>query len=239
MSPSPFQVVVRIVADKNTGARIGLFEPSSSIYNPGGEMIARDILGRFIRSLSKHPTVEDLTGQRFGKMLRVIRFCGREKLKKGTRSLWLCKCVCGNRTVLSTGHLRSGNTKSCGCLRDLEAVKRCKERITHGHTLGGKMSPTYAAFCSARQRCRDPRVRRWKSYGGANPPVRFLYKNFQEFLDEVGPRPEVEGVRYSLGRKQDTGNYGPGLGNKWQTNAEQIASRYLHFNGRYVGARAA
>lgn len=30
---------------------------------------------------------------------------------------WVCLCDCGNITVVSGNHLRSGNTKSCGCLR--------------------------------------------------------------------------------------------------------------------------
>lgn len=31
------------------------------------------------------------------------------------RTYWLCKCDCGNETVVEGGNLRSGHTKSCGC----------------------------------------------------------------------------------------------------------------------------
>lgn len=65
----------------------------------------------------------DLTGQRFGRLL-VIREYGRDK--QGA-VLWLCKCDCGVETVVTSGHLRSGHTQSCGCLQRERAT-------THGCT---------------------------------------------------------------------------------------------------------
>jgi len=57
-------------------------------------------------------SVVDLSGQRFGK-LTVI-----ERVKyKGNRYKWLCRCSCGNETLVETHGLTSGSTKSCGCLR--------------------------------------------------------------------------------------------------------------------------
>lgn len=32
---------------------------------------------------------------------------------------WLCQCECGAKTIVSGGNLRSGRTKSCGCLSSL------------------------------------------------------------------------------------------------------------------------
>ena len=41
------------------------------------------------------------------------------------RKWWLCLCECGSNTTLHTGNLRSGNTRSCGCLaRDAKAARR-------------------------------------------------------------------------------------------------------------------
>ncbi|MBT4817729.1 MAG: HNH endonuclease [Lentisphaerae bacterium] len=31
--------------------------------------------------------------------------------------MWLCRCKCGGRTVVSTGRLRSNAVQSCGCLQ--------------------------------------------------------------------------------------------------------------------------
>lgn len=59
----------------------------------------------------------DLTGQRFGR-LEVIKFDGYGQKKNGSRFRnWLCKCDCGNYKVIKTEYLKSGETKSCGCLQ--------------------------------------------------------------------------------------------------------------------------
>lgn len=42
-------------------------------------------------------------------------------------ALWLCQCECGNTTIVQGGNLRSGNTKSCGCIKSSygeEAVEK-------------------------------------------------------------------------------------------------------------------
>ena len=206
------------------------------------ELPARDARGKFIRPLPKQSRVKNLSGQVFNN-LEVIRFCGRRKIKNGSRAKWLCKCLrCNRRTVTTTNNLKSGNTKSCGCLHIEAAVTQCIKRITHGHTVRderGRVTSEYTAYCSARQRCHDPHVRRWHHYGGANPPVQFLWTSFQQFLDELGPKPIVKGVRYSLGRKADTGNYGPNLGNSWQTDAAQIAARRARRGGYYTDKQVA
>ena len=40
-----------------------------------------------------------------------------EQEEKGKRRHFLCRCECGNETVVEYSHLRGGTTKSCGCLR--------------------------------------------------------------------------------------------------------------------------
>lgn len=54
----------------------------------------------------------DLTGKRFGK-LTVME---RDGINKHRQALWKCACSCGNEITVSTSSLKSGNTKSCGCL---------------------------------------------------------------------------------------------------------------------------
>lgn len=53
----------------------------------------------------------DLRGQKFTNLL-VIKYSGKNK---DGRTMWLCKCDCGNKTIVSTKLLRNGETKSCGC----------------------------------------------------------------------------------------------------------------------------
>ena len=55
----------------------------------------------------------DITNQKFG-MLTAIK--ATEK-KQGKKIIWLCRCDCGNFTEVAGTDLRTGNTKSCGCMR--------------------------------------------------------------------------------------------------------------------------
>ena len=64
--------------------------------------------------MGKHKMVN--VGDRFGKLV-VVKYNGVRKKPSGlTVGLYLCKCDCGNYTVVKTNNLTSGWTKSCGCL---------------------------------------------------------------------------------------------------------------------------
>lgn len=64
--------------------------------------------------------VKDLTGQRFGKLV-VVSLMPRQ-LNEPT--IWLCHCEDGNECKVTSGHLLSGHTKSCGCLKNIIGVKK-------------------------------------------------------------------------------------------------------------------
>lgn len=67
----------------------------------------------------------NLKGQTFSR-LYVVRKAGRDKYKN---ILWLCLCECGTEIKVSTGALRSNNTKSCGCYSGgVKGNKTVKER---------------------------------------------------------------------------------------------------------------
>ena len=55
----------------------------------------------------------DLSGQRFGKLLAIER---TENVGNGT--MWKCQCDCENKTIVNVNAyaLRSGHTRSCGCI---------------------------------------------------------------------------------------------------------------------------
>lgn len=75
------------------------------------------------------PEKIDMTGRHIGR-LTVIEECGRDSRGE---ALWRCRCECGNEVIVSGGHLRSDNTKSCGCYQ--------RERTVEAHTTHG-MSKT-------------------------------------------------------------------------------------------------
>lgn len=59
--------------------------------------------------------VKDLSCQRFGRLV-VEYYTG--KLTKNRSAIWHCVCDCGNEIDVSSHALVSGNTSSCGCLRN-------------------------------------------------------------------------------------------------------------------------
>jgi hypothetical protein len=64
----------------------------------------------------------DLSGQRFGRLLVVARV--PRQPKAGGPARWLCWCDCGSETTPTGNALRSGYTRSCGCLRsDVNAAR--------------------------------------------------------------------------------------------------------------------
>jgi hypothetical protein len=60
--------------------------------------------------IRKGKTIENLAGKTFGE-LTVVSFHER----RDNRTFWLCKCSCGTEKSLDAHHLKSGNSKSCGC----------------------------------------------------------------------------------------------------------------------------
>lgn len=52
--------------------------------------------------------------QKFGRLVVVDLLDGRDG--NGNKR-WLCRCNCGNLTIVSTTNLNSKNTISCGCAR--------------------------------------------------------------------------------------------------------------------------
>ena len=61
--------------------------------------------------------LNDLTGQRFGR-LTVVKRAEDAVYKNGKHKVrWLCKCDCGNYSIVQPNNLHSGGSRSCGCLR--------------------------------------------------------------------------------------------------------------------------
>ncbi len=61
----------------------------------------------------------DITNQTFGR-LKVIKATAQ---RSGSDIKWLCKCSCGNETIVATRNLKTNHIKSCGCLT-LKGTKR-------------------------------------------------------------------------------------------------------------------
>jgi very-short-patch-repair endonuclease len=65
----------------------------------------------------------DLMGQRFGRLVVTSRMPNRNG-----NAVWLCKCDCGNDTIVLGSQLRGGKTISCGCwMRESSSIRRASD----------------------------------------------------------------------------------------------------------------
>lgn len=59
----------------------------------------------------------DLTDKTFEKLTVIKRISTSKTPAGATKIFWLCKCECGNQCVVEGNALKTGNTKSCGCIK--------------------------------------------------------------------------------------------------------------------------
>ena len=155
----------------------------------------------------------DLTGQRFGRLtVESIHGCRNQQI------LWDCICDCGGRAVVTTGHLRSGHTRSCGCIQR----ERARElRLTHGK----RGEPVYAVWSEMRRRCGASGHKDYKYYGARGIAVCQEWReSFEAFYDHVSVLPHYGEKGRSLDRINNNKNYEPG-NVRWATAAEQAQNR--------------
>ena len=68
----------------------------------------------------------DETGNRHGKLFVL----GKSNKVTVNGASWVCECACGNFSIVLAYSLRSGHTKSCGCLRgDVQRIEPGQSKI--------------------------------------------------------------------------------------------------------------
>ena len=147
----------------------------------------------------------DIKGQKYGRLTVLeksepIRFKGSGK----TKIRWLCRCECGNTVVVTTGALRSGRTKSCGCYATEKQRIIGSKRKTHGMA-GTRL---YDIWRSMKKRCDVKTTEAYKNYGGRGIKIcnewANNYKSFYDWAISAGYKKGKE-----IDRIDNNGNYEP------------------------------
>lgn len=155
----------------------------------------------------------DITGNKYGR-LTVIAFDHKDKRGE---YYWRCKCDCGNETVASGNKLRTGNTKSCGCLQREHRLEGFNK--THGMT----DSKLYVTWLNMRARCNKPTSLMYNNYGGRGIKVCDEWdKAFEPFMEWALSHGYEEGL--TIDRIDVNGNYEPN-NCRWETKKKQALNR--------------
>lgn len=153
--------------------------------------------------------LEDLTSRRFARLVVQSRV---QSTERGAR--WQCQCDCGSSVQVDARDLRTGNTKSCGCLR------REPNNLRHGHTKGVGCSRTYKSWTMMIYRCTKPDYHAFGRYGGRGITVCESWRTFDNFLADMGERPPGK----TLDRIENDDGYYP-ANCRWATPKQQRANQ--------------
>lgn len=163
--------------------------------------------------------MENLIGQKFGKLVVVS-----QADSKSGRRMWNCLCECGRTTTASTYLLKSGHTKSCGCVAGRPGG--VPPRI--------KGTAIYSRWQAMKKRCYQVGTDGYENYGGRGIKVCDEWKDnpvaFYKWAIESGFSEEL-----TLDRIDVNGDYCP-ENCRWATMTQQARNRrnnrIVEYNGR-------
>lgn len=168
--------------------------------------------------------LKTLVGLKFGYLYAKVKM-HLHRFPNGKRqSVYLCRCVCGNEVQVLAGNLRSGHTKSCGCVTSV---------VTHGMY----NHPVCHAWYQMRARCNNKDHKAYKHYGGRGIKICNRWSKFDNFKSDMFPK-WTKGL--TLERKDVNGDYCP-ENCIWIPQRDQInntrRTRKWEFKGALVTTR--
>ena len=169
---------------------------------------------------------QDLTGQRFGRLVVIERAEDYIRPNGQSQVQWRCKCDCGNEKITVAYSLTHGLCTSCGCTRT--------ERIVNmNYEHGQSNSSLYRRWQHMKDRCYNPNDKRYKNYGRRGIKVCDEWLNyFENFYNWAINNGYQEGL--TIDRIDVNGNYEPS-NCRWADMETQSNNRTTNINITYQG----
>ena len=133
-------------------------------------------------------------GDKYGRLTII------SEVKEGKGRSFFCCCECGKNIVIRFEHLRSGHTKSCGCLKSETTTKRS---TIHGDS-NTRLFRTWASMIA---RCYSKNTRGYKYYGSRGIVVCDEWREFIGFKEWALSSGYAENL--TIERQDFDGNYEP------------------------------
>ena len=152
----------------------------------------------------------NLIGQKFGRLTVISEALSTKSPCGRTNIRWLCKCTCGNETIVYRSSLKSNLSTSCGCYN--------KEIHSTLNGLSKKYKKLYSVYNNMKHRCNDINHYAYKYYGfrGIKVCDRWL-ESFENFLEDMK---DTYQPGLTIDRINNDGNYEPS-NCRWSTSTEQ------------------
>lgn len=163
-----------------------------------------------------------MIGQTFGSWT-VLADVPSVRQGNAVRKAYLCQCVCEKKAIVIKSALVNGDSKQCkACTAKIGGNAAALVLTKHGHNRYGKggQTPTYRSWYAMLQRCSNPNNKRYEDYAGRGISVCERWRNFQNFLFDMGER--VEGT--TLDRINVNGNYERG-NCRWADSGTQAKNK--------------
>lgn len=103
---------------------------------------------------------------RYGR-LTVVKRAENKKIGNNTRTMWECRCDCGNTVIVRSDSLNDGTTRSCGCLQKDWSRWLGQQPQEYKLTRGGESRDRlFNIWYLMKYRCQSPKSKAFCNYGG-------------------------------------------------------------------------